>query len=197
MGRVFLGALDVHTGRKGVNPHAACTCVRLTLAPKSAKWQENNIRGSRRQCLGWSGGLQPWVEDSKGTGGNLLPAAPARQHRSHCQRHRHRSHRRPAINNTSAEAIEAPATPEPEHPSRRAGGEGTDVGGGGVLLRNKPGEIQTSGSKAAARKTRKFQKAGRGSPAPLQLGPGPDEQGASWLTSALTSYTLKVVPVHL
>lgn len=73
----------------------ACFTVRLTLTPKSAKWQENNIRHNRRQCLGWSRGLQPWDEHSKGTGGNLLPAAPASQHRSHCQRHRHRSHRRP------------------------------------------------------------------------------------------------------
>lgn len=96
MGSVSPRALDVYAERKGVNPRAVRTRVRLTLAPESAKWQENNIRRGRRQCLGWSGGLQPWVERSTGTGtGNLLPAAAARQRRSHCQRRRHRSHRRP------------------------------------------------------------------------------------------------------
>lgn len=65
-----------------------------------------------------------------------------------------------------------------------------------MLLGNKPGENQARGSKAAARKTRnsrKSQEAGRGSPAPLLLGPGPDKQRPSCLTSALTSHILKVI----
>lgn len=55
---------DLSAGRR---EHARRWCfpVILTLAPKSATWHENNMRSSRRQCLGLNWALQPWAEPSE------------------------------------------------------------------------------------------------------------------------------------